>query len=241
MTARRSGWTFLALGDSRQFAGNDGYADQVTREYRFDSTYRSCRPAGRRSARVRNADEALGMGWVERLDHRAALKQRRRCPECGTTALKRRIQKRPFFRCGRGHETDAPAEETIEVVASAAHYGSTWWPLKGHLAVADLAWLPYHAKAQQHAIRSLSVDGSAGQNSNAEDLRCLGTGGTTGLLSRIDRTLRDRLRRGSDHAAVEGETTVTQRTVNTSRSASADEGAEIDQPQPELGRCRARN
>jgi hypothetical protein len=157
--AARSAWTFLALGENRQFAGNDGYNDKLAHEYAFDSTVAN---HGRVSvgdlAIVRDAAGAIGMGWIEALNQRAAYKQRRRCPVCETTALKRRVEKRPRYRCNRGHESDSPIEETIEVVAYAAHYGSTWWPLRGHLDAADLAGL-YFANAQQHAIRALSIEG----------------------------------------------------------------------------------
>jgi len=151
-------WTFLALGDSRQFAGNTGYDDSPARHYRYDSTVPNHRHVGVGDlAVIRDADRALGMGWIGRIDEYPGRKLRRRCPQCGTTALKTRHEKQPRFRCDNGHECDHPREETVEVVCYCAEYGNSWRPLHAHIDAATLAPL-YVAKAQQHAIRKLHFE-----------------------------------------------------------------------------------
>jgi hypothetical protein len=158
-TAR--GWSFLALGGARQFAGNTGYDDRVSSYYSYDSTVPS---HGRVDlgdlAVLRDSDQVLGMGWITRIDETPGEKIRRRCPYCRTTALKKRVEKEPTYRCDAGHEFSSPLEETVAVVTFRAHYGDSWRPLAGMIGIEALEPL-YRSSAKQHAIRALDLDGFA--------------------------------------------------------------------------------
>src|SRR5260370_40148608 len=89
-------WSFLTLGESRQFGGNTGYDDLLVAYYSFDSTvpnHASLKIGD--LAILRDSERAIGMGWVEELDVAAGEKHRRRCPTCHTTAVKARLEKQP--------------------------------------------------------------------------------------------------------------------------------------------------
>jgi hypothetical protein len=156
--ARPRAWSLLALGESRQFAGNDGYDDLVARSYSYDSTV----PNGRRVmngdlAALRDSAGLIGVAWIEAITECPGQKLRRRCPLCRTTALKQRTVKRPRFRCDHGHEFDDATEELLSVTRYRAYYGSTWQHLAGSLSADELAPL-YRRAAKQHAIRELNFD-----------------------------------------------------------------------------------
>jgi hypothetical protein len=152
-------WSLLALGDSRQFAGNDGYDDLLARHYSFDSTVPNCGNVMRSDLAVlRDSDGLIGAGWIEQIDEQPGKKLRRRCPVCRTTALKQRVEKRPRYRCDHGHEFGDASEETLAVIRYRAYYATTWVPLTGLLSTAELAPL-YRSRAQQHAIRELDISG----------------------------------------------------------------------------------
>lgn len=153
-------WTFLALGGARQFAGNTPYDDRLSSYYSFDSTvpnHRHVRVGD--LAVLRDSVQVLGMGWISRIDSAHGEKTRRRCPHCRTTALKRRVEKEPTYRCDAGHEFAWPLDETVAVINFRAHYGESWRPLCG-LSVEALDPF-YRASAKQHAIRSLDLEGFA--------------------------------------------------------------------------------
>jgi hypothetical protein len=151
-------WGLLALGESRQFAGNDGYDDVLARHYSYDSTVPNSRHVKRGDLAVlRDADGLLGVGWIQQVDEGPGKKLRRRCPVCKTSSLKERSVKRPRYRCEQGHEFDDASEELLAVVAYRAHYAATWVALGGLLTADELAPL-YRSGAQQHAIRELRFE-----------------------------------------------------------------------------------
>ena len=159
---RPRAWSLLALGDARQFAGNDGYDDLVTKHYSYDSTVPNAKSVMRGDlAALRDSHGLIGVGWIEQIDDCPATKLRRRCPICRTTALKARLAKRPRYRCDHGHEFDEAAEELLTVVRYRAHYATTWEPLSSLFAAHELAPL-YRSGAQQHAIRELRFDAFRG-------------------------------------------------------------------------------
>lgn len=150
-------WSMLTLGDSRQFAGNDGYDDLPARYYSYDSTVPNCRRVTEGDLAVlRDSHAVIGAGWIEQIDNWPGEKLRRRCPVCRTTALKLRAVKRPHYRCDRGHEFDDPSEEVLPVVRYRAHYAGTWRRLSALLSANELVPV-YRSGAQQHAIRELHL------------------------------------------------------------------------------------
>jgi ribosomal protein S27AE len=148
-------WTFLALGEARQFAGNTGYDDRLVRYYSFDSTVPNHAQVHISDLAVlRNSEQALGMGWIDSLELKAAQKARLRCPRCGTTSFYARTERRPRFRCHGAHEFNQPLEEHISITAYRVQYEKTWQRFSKPLSVADLTNC-YLGQSQQHAIREL--------------------------------------------------------------------------------------
>ncbi|MFJ1950356.1 HNH endonuclease [Streptomyces griseoincarnatus] len=150
-------WSFLIVGEERQFQGNAGYEDVVEESYSYDSTvgnYR--RVAVGDLVVVRNSREALGVGYIEALDVVPdQLKLRSRCPRCGNTGFKERVTELPRYRCSPcGTAFDSPKVETIPVTTYRAHYGGTWQPLEGCLKKTQLTELSL-SRSDQQSIKAM--------------------------------------------------------------------------------------
>lgn len=123
-------WLLLTFGDERQYAGNRGYEDDPSRAYRYDSFVPNFRQVAAGDAVVLQArDKTLGCARIERIDEQDGVKDRQRCPECRTTAIKTRRTARPLYRCDRGHEFDEPLSERVPCKLFAAHFGSSFVPV----------------------------------------------------------------------------------------------------------------
>jgi hypothetical protein len=117
----------ITLGDDRQYAGNQGYDDDLRRAYRYDSNVGNSRNVSRGDlALIRDRDHLLGIARIERITKKQATKTMLRCPKCKAVDLKQRAKKSPKFRCGNGHEFDQPVEDIVTVVAYTAHYAGTY-------------------------------------------------------------------------------------------------------------------
>jgi hypothetical protein len=129
-----STWLLLTFGDSRQYAGNLGYEDDPTRVYRYDSFVPNhLQLASGDVGVIQGHDRAVGYARIERIDAVRGQKDRQRCPECGTTALKSRRVKRPLYRCDHGHEFDEPRTEAVDCTLYAAHFGDSFEPASGSI------------------------------------------------------------------------------------------------------------
>ena len=118
-------WVLITLSDSeRQHAGNEGYDDDLTRRYVWDSTVPNHSRLRRHDVvLLRNRSTPLGVARIQTIetDPRAS-KLRFRCPSCDTTNLKSRDTVAPRFRCGRcKHEFEEPLSETLDVTRYVAH------------------------------------------------------------------------------------------------------------------------
>jgi len=140
--------------DERQYGGNDGYDDDVSRFYSWNS-------------RVKNA-EAVAVGdtvvlWDKRglLGHSIidtialgyGTIDRRTCPSCGTGKISLRRTKTPDWRCQRcGSEFDHVDIERVDVVTFRADHAEAWTPLPGYLTAPEVRLLAFSPKSQ-HAMR----------------------------------------------------------------------------------------
>ncbi len=153
-----SAWSFLVVEETkRQHRGNEGYDDEVDRHYSWDSTV----PNHRRPAKgdlcvLRDSRGVLGYSRVEELTRTAGVtKTRRRCPDCGRTAIKARVKQRPRFRCSVCHaEFERPARERLKVEVYRAEYGRGWVGVDGALTATALE-AACLAHSKQQAIREL--------------------------------------------------------------------------------------
>ena len=145
----------MALGPGdRQYGGNDGYHDEVSRFYSWNS-------------RVPNAERVLKGDHVVLWDKKGLLGhsrigditpgigtvERRMCPGCGTSNIKYRKTKSPDWRCFVCHaEFDIAKFETVDVVTFRADYGADWIDTPGALSAAEVRRLALSPKSQ-HAMR----------------------------------------------------------------------------------------
>ncbi|MGW5472815.1 HNH endonuclease [Streptomyces chartreusis] len=151
-------WSFLVTGATeRQFQGNDGYEDVAEESYSYDSTVGNHRRvrAGDLIV-VRNRYEALGIGYIEKLDVLTGQeKVRNRCPHCGSSNFKERTTRVVRYWCSPCQMAfPEPIEEVIPVTTYLAHYGGSWQPLEGCLNKADLAEITL-SKSHQQSIKAI--------------------------------------------------------------------------------------
>jgi hypothetical protein len=153
------GWLFLAAGEDRQHAGNDGYFDDPSREYEWDTTVANHElPSVGDPVAIWDKRVLLGMSVIDSLEHFPDVKDRSRCPSCGHTSLKVRRTRMPRMRCFNCHaEFDEPTVEEVEVTRYVATYEAAWTDLAGVLRAAELRPLCVQPGSQQ-SIRELRWD-----------------------------------------------------------------------------------
>lgn len=152
-------WLVLAQGEARQHAGNEGYPDEPSSAYRWDSeVYRHDQVDVGDRIVVRDADSLLGASIVLGIDTRSGTKLRRRCHECERTTLKKRVTKSPRFRCHNCQlETDRPLIEEVPVVEYSSQHGEDWIDMQDLASRQELAEVCENPESQ-HSIRPLDWD-----------------------------------------------------------------------------------
>lgn len=123
MPVELKAWLVLSFGEVRQYGGNTGYRDDPERVYRYDSfvpNHKRVSPghllaiAGRKGL--------IGFARIARIEKQRGYKTFFRCPECHTSAIKKRKRAKVLFRCNHGHQFDAPVTEEVECAEYEAHY-----------------------------------------------------------------------------------------------------------------------
>jgi hypothetical protein len=123
----------------RQHAGNEGYADDVQRVYRWDSLVPNCRRVREGDIAVLRSERLLGLARVTRIEKHHGMKELSRCPGCSKTGIKRRQRRQPVYRCGGcGAEFDVPIRESRDVELYSAHFGDTFVAAPDALSLAEL-------------------------------------------------------------------------------------------------------
>ena len=140
--------------DDRQYGGNDGYVDDVSRFYSWNSRVPN-------SERICEGDRVvlwdkkglLGHSTIERITTGTGTVDRRMCPHCTTSNIKYRKTKSPDWRCFDCYsEFDIAKFETVDVVTCRADYGDEWVDVLGVLSAAEVRQLALSPKSQ-HAMR----------------------------------------------------------------------------------------
>ena len=151
-------WLLLSVGAERQHGGNDGYLDEPSSYYQWDSTVPN-------HGEVRPGDlvvlwdkrSSLGASVVERITSGTATKKIHRCPHCGTGNIKARKTLKPLYRCFQcSGEFDDPVTRTTQVATYRADYSAGWTDLTG-LAPNELRALCVSPKSQ-HSMRPMDRD-----------------------------------------------------------------------------------
>jgi DNA-directed RNA polymerase subunit RPC12/RpoP len=155
------GWSFLVVDDGdRQHRGNEGYDDEPSQYYTWDSTVGNHRgPAVGDLCVVRDSRGVLGISQIDAIDRdNEAEKNRQRCPKCGSTALKGRSTMQPEYRCSDCKaEFDEPDEEQIEIRRYRADYVRSWLAVEGAITASELETRCYLSHSKQQAIRPVDT------------------------------------------------------------------------------------
>jgi DNA-directed RNA polymerase subunit RPC12/RpoP len=139
----------------RQHQGNQGYDDDPSRYYSWDSTVANREGPGEGDlCAVRDSRGLLGISRIDEVGEREEEKPRLRCPECESTAFKSRTTMKPIYKCSNCKaEFDRPDEESIPVTVFRADYARSWVSIGGAVTATELEASCYLSRAKQHAIR----------------------------------------------------------------------------------------
>lgn len=147
-------WLVLALGDSREHAGNDGYDDNPAEHYSWDSTVPNhARLAVGDVIALWDRRELIGVSVIEAIDTDTLEKPLYFCPHCEKAAIKRRQQKTPRYRCyDCGESFDVPGRKAKSVTTYRSRHGKAWLDGRGLLSGAELRAL-CDSPRSQHSMR----------------------------------------------------------------------------------------
>lgn len=145
--------------DARASQTIDSYEDNVSEYYNFDNfVANSQQLCADDIAVIINKNEILGVTRISKIIISEGTKTIRRCPLCSTTTIDVRKQKRPIYRCNKGHEFSKLIEEVKKVKKYKAIY-SNYISVKENLY--DLKQLrPHYINGynQNMSIQKLSFD-----------------------------------------------------------------------------------
>lgn len=149
-------WLFLAAGEDRSFAGNDGYDDMPNGHYKWDSTVPN-------HARVKVGDYivlwdkngSIGASSIDEINIRKSEKTLHRCRHCGKASIKKRITKTPLYRCQICKRTfEEPESKLVDVTEYTTTHSRKWTPLLGVIEASTLRTSCLRSKSQ-HSLRPL--------------------------------------------------------------------------------------
>jgi hypothetical protein len=159
-------WSLLTVeANDLQFGGNLGYEDVLGEKYLWNSTVangRAVQPGD--LVLLRGKKLALGIAWVDEVTTGPGKKVQRRCPQCTSTAIKRRKGPKYSavpFRCSESAcraSFKEPVTEVIDVTIYEADYGRTWRPLDRVVPVSRVQPFFLNNSGQQ-SIRPIDLDG----------------------------------------------------------------------------------
>jgi hypothetical protein len=132
-------WLVLAVGDDRSHGGNDGYDDEPSQHYSWDSTVPNhAAPASGDVIALWDKKSLLGVSVIEDIDLAQAVKEIYRCPVCRKTDFKPRRTKRPKYLCECSSEFDHPASDRKTVRTYRSRHGAAWVAMPGLLSGQEL-------------------------------------------------------------------------------------------------------
>lgn len=123
-------WSFKAIDqDDLRYWGNDGYHDDSSAFYRYDSFV-----ANHKNVKegdiviITNREKVLGISIIENLSNQGINKKRNKCfhLNCNAKKILPRKTIKPEWRCDNGHEFDEPRVIFEPAVEFVANYGSQY-------------------------------------------------------------------------------------------------------------------
>ncbi|WP_336993836.1 HNH endonuclease signature motif containing protein [Lelliottia amnigena] len=127
-------WSFKAIAqDNLRYFGNDGYDDDSSEFYRYDSSVPNHKNVKVGDiAIITNRNNILGVSIIEKITERKIQKKRNKCnhPGCSAKKITPRKTLSPKWRCDNGHKFDEPRVTFEPAIEFIAYYGQQYANLK---------------------------------------------------------------------------------------------------------------
>lgn len=127
-------WSFKAIAqDNLRYYGNDGYDDDSSVFYRYDSFVPNHKNVKEGDiVIITNRDEILGISIIEKITEKNIQKKRNKCnhPGCSAKKITPRKTLIPKWRCDNGHKFDEPRVTFEPAIEFIAYYGQQYTTLK---------------------------------------------------------------------------------------------------------------
>jgi hypothetical protein len=122
-------WLLLSYGNDRQYSGNLGYDDEISKMYLYDSTVTNSKKVMEGDlVLLRDKKQLLGVARIELIKSVPGSKELWRCPSC-SLRLKNQARKtvKPLFLCSLcNHEFDIPSIKHKNCIKFTAYFGDTF-------------------------------------------------------------------------------------------------------------------
>lgn len=160
-------WLVTAFGSERQYAGNTGYADEITKWYRYDSNVPNHKKVRTGDQLViRDRSRILGVASIASLESAESKKPLNLCPGCRRSGIKERKTRSPRYRChGCGMEFDTPEIKEVDVTNFTAQFANSFRScvLPLDLAIVRSACPTFNGQHAMQEIRLPSLGGYGAQ------------------------------------------------------------------------------
>jgi hypothetical protein len=130
-------WLLKSYGDERQYAGNLGYEDELSKMYQYDSEVPNYKQIAEGDlVLLRDTEQLLGVARIELIENMPILKKLQYCPFC-SKPLKNKARKKAKFLylCSFcKHEFDEPSIQEKDREGFTAYFGDTFVATKGAIS-----------------------------------------------------------------------------------------------------------
>jgi predicted RNA-binding Zn-ribbon protein involved in translation (DUF1610 family) len=158
-TGSTRSWLALSVAGKRHHGGNDGYDDEPSEHYTWDSTV-----ANHAQVKIGDSivlwdrDLLLGASTIDAISRRSGIKTLYSCPKCGRAKINARVRSDPAYKCyACGNEFDEARTNQVPVIQYASQHSALWEDLRGLLPGSELRALCVSPKSQ-HSLRPFNWD-----------------------------------------------------------------------------------
>lgn len=145
----REAWLALTVRERRQHGGNDGYDDEPSAYYIWDSTvpnYGNVRAGD--CIVIWDKKTLIGASIIQSISSNSGSKPVYSCPRCDKAFIKKRETLKPAYRCRCKFEFDTPSRKEIKVTEFRSRHDVGWMDLTGLLSGAALRALCRDPRSQ---------------------------------------------------------------------------------------------
>lgn len=147
--SKTTAWLLSAYGEQSKYAGHLGYADEISKVYRYRSPVGNCRKVSQgHIVLLRDKDKLIGIAKIENIDTEKGIKKQFYCPECDNTNLGK-LQKGEFkYFCkksgkniknvpikGCGLYFNEPGIKEVECTNFSAYFGNSFIAIDGEVDI----------------------------------------------------------------------------------------------------------